>query len=108
MLRALDWLGRLEIKDMTALPPAELPVSLDTAMSGMPMRTRAGQVLVGFSAVRRALAQTAGAPVAWLLYIPGLNWIGQRAYRIIARNRRRSCGLRPAPASPGQPVRREA
>jgi predicted DCC family thiol-disulfide oxidoreductase YuxK len=90
-LRALDWFSRLDIKDMTAVPPAELPVPMETAMTGMPMRTRGGRILVGFDAVRRALSQTIAAPLGWLLYLPGVNWAGRRAYRWVAANRRRSC-----------------
>lgn len=94
ILRALDWLGRLDIKDMTAVPAAELPVPFETAMTGMPMRTRSGAVLVGFRAVRRALMQTPlGIPVTWILYIPGISWAGEHLYRYIARNRRRACAI---------------
>ncbi len=91
LLHALDWFHRLEIKDMTRVSPAELPVSMEIAMSGMPMRTRDGRVLVGFEAIRRALAQTITAPIALLLYIPGISWAGQHTYSYIARNRRRAC-----------------
>jgi len=52
---------------------------------------------VGFAAVRRALAQTVGAPVAWVLYVPGISFLAERVYRVIARNRRRSC---PSPTRP--------
>ena len=90
-LHAVDWFGRLQIKDMTAVPPRELPVSMDIAMTGMPMRTRDGRTLVGFAAVRRALSQTAAGPLGWILYLPGINWLGDRTYRIIARNRKRAC-----------------
>lgn len=93
-LGALDWFGRLQIKDMTAVPAAELPVSMEIAMTGMPMRTRDGQVLVGFAAVRRALSQTIAGPLGWVLYVPGIAWVGERVYRIIARNRRRACVIR--------------
>lgn len=93
LVHALDWFGRLQIKDMTGVPPGELPVRMEIAMTGMPMRTRDGRVLVGFEAVRRALAQTAGAPVAWVLYLPGVSWLGQRVYGHIARNRRRACAI---------------
>jgi predicted DCC family thiol-disulfide oxidoreductase YuxK len=88
-LRRLDWLGRLEFKDMT-LVPGELPVDMDVAMTGMPMRTRDGRVLVGFEAVRRALLQTPlGAPAALLLYVPGVSQLGAGVYRRVATNRRR-------------------
>lgn len=100
-LRGLDWLGRLDFRDMTSVPASELPVSMEAAMGGMPMRTRAGSVLVGFPAVRRALAQTPlGAPAAWLLHLPGLDRIGAAAYRRIAARRGRDAGSCSLPARP--------
>ena len=94
VLRALDWLGRLEFLDMNTA--SDLPVSFDAAMGGMPMRTRGGGVLVGFPAVRRALLQTPlGALPAVLLYVPGLGALAGLAYGWIARHRARelACGV---------------
>ncbi len=92
VLHTLDWFGRLESRDMTGA--GDLPVSMEVAMTGMPMRTRDGRVLVGFAAVRRALSQTIAGPAGWVLYVPGIAWLAERTYRIIARNRRRACTLR--------------
>jgi hypothetical protein len=92
VLSALDWFGRLESRDM--LVASDLPVSLEVAMGGMPMRTREGRILVGFPAVRRALSQTIAAPVGWVFYLPGIAWLGERGYGLVARNRRRSCSVR--------------
>jgi len=101
ILNALDWLGRLEAQDMTAVPESELPVPMDAAMRGLPMRTRDGRALVGYPAVRRALLQTPlGALPALVLYIPGLSTLGRVAYDHIARNRRRGVACQPA-RSPG-------
>jgi predicted DCC family thiol-disulfide oxidoreductase YuxK len=89
-LDRLDWLGRLELRDMTQVDASELPVSQDEAMRGMPMRTRGGRTLVGFPAVRRALAQTVvGFLPALVLYIPGVSHAGAAAYNAIASNRHR-------------------
>ena len=103
-LRRLDWLHRLEFRDMTRVPASELPVPMETAMRGMPMRTRCGRILVGFAAVRRALAQTPlGAPWAWLLYVPGVDAVGAAAYRRIALRRGRDApegASFPLPARP--------
>lgn len=110
-LRRLDWLSRLEFRDMTTTP--DLPVSFEQAMTGMPMRTRDGQVLVGFPAVRRALVQTPlGCPVAAIMYLPGISALSRRVYGAIARNRGRDvCNTIPhvpqqASADPaqGQPI----
>lgn len=104
--RALDWLGRIEYRDSTRIPAAELPAPLNAALKGIPMRTRDGRVLVGFPAARRALLQTPlGFLSALLLYVPGLSWIGARVYRFVAARRRRggfSCALEPAHARDGQ------
>lgn len=94
VLRRLDVLGRLQFEDMTAVDPARLPVPWETAMRGMPMQTGDGRVLVGFSAVRRALVQTPlGALAAWVLYVPGVSWVGTRVYNGMARRRRRACSV---------------
>jgi predicted DCC family thiol-disulfide oxidoreductase YuxK len=100
-LRRLDLWHRLEFRNMLAAPPTELPVPLERALAGMPMRTADGRVLVGFDAFRRAMSRTAAAPAAWVLYVPGLAWIGRRAYRFIADHRRRdeACHITPAPVS---------
>ncbi|HEX2836880.1 MAG TPA: DUF393 domain-containing protein [Phycisphaerales bacterium] len=93
ILTTLDWLHRLDFRDMTKVPPAELPVPMIEAMQGMPMRTRQGRVLVGYPAVRRALLQTPlGFLPTLLLYVPGISYLGGRAYRVIAANRgRQAC-----------------
>lgn len=92
----LDWLGRLERRDMTAVPEAELPVALEDAMRGMPMRTRGGRALAGFAAVRRALAQTPlGFLPGALLYVPGISQAGRLVYgRIAASRSRDACAVR--------------
>ncbi|MEZ6242426.1 MAG: DUF393 domain-containing protein [Phycisphaerales bacterium] len=95
-LRALDWLGRLDFVDLNTAGD-DLPVSLDDAMRGMPMRTRANRVLVGFPAVRRALLQTPlGALPAALLSLPGISHAGRPIYNWIAAHRPRdACRLDP-------------
>ncbi len=89
-LLRLDWLSRLERRDMLRVSEEELPVKLDAALEGMPMRTRNGRVLVGFQAVRRALLQTpVGFLPAALLYLPVLSHAGARVYAQVAKSRRR-------------------
>jgi predicted DCC family thiol-disulfide oxidoreductase YuxK len=103
VLRRLDWLGRLEFRDMNTDP--DLPVRFEQAMAGMPMRTRHGSILVGFPAVRRALLQTPlGALPAFILYLPGLNCLGRTLYRRIATSRRRD--LCSTPITPPAPMPR--
>ncbi len=90
IIRALDWLNRLDYADSTQTPEHELPVDRDASMQGIPMRTRSGNVLVGFPAVRRALAQTPlGVIPALLAYLPGFSHLGARVYNVIAARRAR-------------------
>ncbi|MBX3376166.1 MAG: DUF393 domain-containing protein [Phycisphaeraceae bacterium] len=92
LLQRLDWFHRLAFEDLTTSP--SLPVPLESALEGMPMRTRHGSTLIGFPAVRRALRQTPlGFLPALLLYLPLLSHLAAAAYRHIARNRSRSCSV---------------
>lgn len=101
LLRALDWLARLDFIDMTTLPDADLPVPRDAAMKGIPMRTRTGTTLVGYPAMRRALLQTPlGLLPALLMHLPGISHAGRAIYRHIADNRARNAVC--SPQSPSQ------
>lgn len=96
ILRALDWLNRLDFQDMNQTK--ELPVAFDEAMRGMPMRTRNGRVLVGFPAVRRALLQTPlGFLPSLVFYLPGVNAIARIVYNRTAERRARdlTCAVSP-------------
>lgn len=98
ILRALDWLRRLNFADLNTA--SDLPVDLSIALQGIPMRTRTGRILVGFPAMRRALLQT---PLAFfpalLLYVPGISHLGAVAYRTIAVNRPRDACRVPSAAA---------
>ena len=97
LLRALDWCGRLDMCDMCAVERAQLPVSMEQAMTGLPMRTHGGDVLIGFPALRRALLQTPiGVVPACLLYLPGVAQAGDGVYRFIARRRQRDTACVPS------------
>lgn len=87
-LRRLDWLGRLDVRDLHQTPESELPVSMAVANTGMPMGARDGRVLVGYPAMRRALLQTPiGFFPALLMYLPVVSHIGRRVYKLVAANR---------------------
>jgi len=100
LLRRLDWFGRLEMRDLTQTPEAELPVAIEVAMRGMPMRTSDGRVLVGYPAIRRALRRTPlGFLPALALSVPVISWGGARVYRFVADRRpRRACAVDPGEA----------
>lgn len=94
ILERLDWLDRLAFEDLTTSP--SLPVPMEIALEGMPMRTRRGHTLIGFPAIRRALLQTPlGFLPALFLYIPLLSHLAAAVYRFIARRRARSCSISP-------------
>ena len=79
---------------MHAVDADELPVSIERAMEGMPMRARTGEALIGLPAVRRALLVTPiGFLPAAVLYLPGISWIARYVYGYVASHRRRdACG----------------
>lgn len=96
-LHRLDWLGRLEFVDLASIPPADLPVPIEAAMKGMPLRTRGGRILLGFPAIRHALLQTpVGFLPALLMWIPGLSHIAEWVYEWVATHRKRdTCAIHP-------------
>lgn len=90
-LKRIDWLDRLAYRDMSGLPADELPVTFEQSLTGMPMRTKNGAVIIGFPAVRRALRQTPiGCVPAMALYVPGVSWCGRRAYGKAVEHRNRT------------------
>jgi predicted DCC family thiol-disulfide oxidoreductase YuxK len=86
ILRALDWFGRLAFEDMTRVPEGDLPVPIEAAMRGIPMRTRDGRALVGFPAL---LQTPIGFLPALVLFVPGISALGAWVYDRIAANRGR-------------------
>jgi predicted DCC family thiol-disulfide oxidoreductase YuxK len=91
ILQRMDWLGRLEFQDMTQVDAVALPVPIEAAMQGIPMRTHDGRTLIGFPAFRRAALQTPlGALPALIAYVPGVSHLGAMVYRWVATNRRRA------------------
>ena len=92
VLRRLDWLGRLhfqDARDVANLPPCATPLDPHRLLEEMhvvtPDRKRA---LAGYAALRwLAWRVPPGWPVAPLLYLPGVPWLGNRLYRWVARNR---------------------
>jgi predicted DCC family thiol-disulfide oxidoreductase YuxK len=112
LLRRLDWLGRLDYRD--ARDPAQRPAgepALDPArlLEEMHVVPPDGhRVYHGFAALRHLAWRLPPLwPVAPLLYVPGVLWLGQRLYLWVARNRFRLvpchggvCSVRPG-ARPG-------
>lgn len=100
VLAWLDWLGRLELADLTQRSDEELPVSRDSAMKGIPVRTSSGEKLAGWPGMRAALLETPlGVVPALVLGMPGLSWVARAAYDAVAAARPRDavCGLAVVP-----------
>jgi len=101
LLNALDWLNKLTPRDLTKVPPAQLPCDPATALQGMPLKTPDGTVLIGFPAVRRALRRTPlGFLPALTLHIPLLSHAARAAYDAFAKRRPRACATTPAEPNP--------
>jgi len=92
LLKAFDWLGNLEfrsLRDRDNIPATQPPLELSRLIEEMHVVTpHAGRTYHGFWAFRHiAWRLPALVLVAPILYIPGVGWLGQKAYMWIARNR---------------------
>jgi predicted DCC family thiol-disulfide oxidoreductase YuxK len=91
ILRRLDWLGRLDYVNARA---ADEPILRQPPVAGAPLLeemhllTPKGDLQRGFGAFRwMAWRLPVLWPLAPLLYVPGIPWLGRRVYLWIARNR---------------------
>lgn len=92
ILKRLDWLGRLHFqsaRDVENLPPSHVPLDQKRMLDEMHVLTPDRQhAYAGYSAFRWiAWRLPLGIPVAPLLYLPGVPWLGNRVYLWIAKNR---------------------
>lgn len=60
----------------------------------MTIQISSGKVYRGYQAVRELIRYTWLFPLRPLLYIPGIDWAGEKAYRLVARNRYQLFGKR--------------
>jgi predicted DCC family thiol-disulfide oxidoreductase YuxK len=91
-LKRLDWLGRLryqDARDVAHLPACAEPLDPRRLLEEMHVVTPDGRrALHGYRAVRwLAWRFPFGWPVAPFLYLPGIPWLGNKAYLWIARHR---------------------
>lgn len=93
IVNALDWLKRVEflnIHDWNEVSTRYPNLDFEQAMGQMHVVTDNGQLMGGFEGVRRLLRDLPlGFPLWLLLHIPGMNWLGNRIYKLIASNRYR-------------------
>jgi predicted DCC family thiol-disulfide oxidoreductase YuxK len=91
IVNKLDWLRRVEFLDLhewNAVQARYPSLSYDQAMGEIHVVGDDGRLLGGFWAMRRMLRDLPlGFPLWLLLHLPGMNWLGPKVYRLIARNR---------------------
>jgi predicted DCC family thiol-disulfide oxidoreductase YuxK len=91
ILRQLDWLGKLAYVDARdrMQPIVQQPqVAGAPLLEEMHLLTPQGRLHRGFAAFRwLAWRLPALWPLAPVLYLPGVPWLGQRLYLRVARNR---------------------
>lgn len=93
IITALDWRRRVEFIDLHQweLVAARYPdLDFETALGQMHIVGEDGRLVGGFKAVRQLLREV---PLGWpfwvLFHLPGMTWLGEWAYRFIARHRYR-------------------
>jgi len=91
LVRWLDWLGRVErldAQDRQTINVRFPQLAEQNILGEIFVQTADGGWLVGFFGMRYLAWQL---PVAWLLlpilYLPGMNFLGPKAYRWIAKRR---------------------
>lgn len=93
IITALDWLRRVEFLDLHKWEEVERrypQLDFEQAMGQMHVVTPDGRLIGGFEGVRRLLRDLPlGFPLWLILHLPGLGWLGDKVYRLIARNRYR-------------------
>lgn len=89
---AIDRFKRLDRIGWTQSQQTDPPLAAGIAGDGLRVVHRDGRIDLGIDAVRAILVRTPLAPIGWALYLPGLHWLGARAYGLVARRRMRmSC-----------------
>jgi predicted DCC family thiol-disulfide oxidoreductase YuxK len=92
LLGRLDWRHRLRFqsaRDVDHLPPTATPLDPRRLLEELHVVTPDGKrVSAGFRAFRwLAWRLPLTLPLAPLLYVPGVPWVGAKVYRWVARNR---------------------
>jgi predicted DCC family thiol-disulfide oxidoreductase YuxK len=92
IIQKLDWFGKLHMqsaRNQADLPPCDVPLDLEKIFEEMHLVTPDHhRAYAGFSAFRwMAWRLPLTALFAPFMYLPGVLWVGNRIYRLIARNR---------------------
>ncbi len=93
MVTALDWFKRVEFLDVHNWNVVESRypnLDFETAMGQIHVVAPDGTMLGGFDGMRRLLRDLPLTFPLWLLlHLPGMDWLGNKVYRFVARNRYR-------------------
>lgn len=88
---ALDWFHQVEFLDIhkwSAVESRYPDLDYEVAMGQVHVVSPAGGLIGGFEGMRLILRHLPlGFPLWLLLQLPGMNWLGPRIYRFIARHR---------------------
>lgn len=89
----LDWFHRVEflnIHDWDVVSQRYPTLDFEQAMGQVHAMSSTGAMYGGFFGMRRMLRELPlGFPLWLVLHIPGMSWIGQKVYGLIASNRYR-------------------
>lgn len=90
-VRRLDWAKRIELldaQDDTLVQARFSQFQKEDLLGAIHVVTPDGQILIGFFGVRYLMRFL---PLLWIilpwLYWPGMNWLGPKAYKWVARHR---------------------
>ncbi len=90
-VNALDWLKRVEFLDLhdsTQVTERYPALDFEDLMGQIHVVSEDGQIYPGYYGTRRMLKELPmGFPIWVVLHLPGMDWIGNKVYRFIARNR---------------------
>ncbi len=91
VVRALDWRRRIkfvDIHDDAGLPMPGIELTDERLMGEIHVLDEAGGLYVGFEGTRRLLREVPlGLPLWLLLRAPGMDGLGGRLYRAVAKRR---------------------
>ncbi|MFZ4814386.1 MAG: thiol-disulfide oxidoreductase DCC family protein [Phototrophicaceae bacterium] len=91
VVNALDWFKRVEFLDLHQheAVSARYPwLDHDAAMGEIHVVDDQAHVYAGYFGTRRLLRDLPlGWPLWVILQVPGMDWVGQRVYKFIAKNR---------------------
>jgi predicted DCC family thiol-disulfide oxidoreductase YuxK len=91
LVYVLDWFHRIEFLDLHEHDTVRerFPwLDHEKAMGEVHVVTQDERIFAGYFATRRMMRELPlGIPFWALLQLPGMDWVGQRVYRWIARNR---------------------